>query len=341
MSGEASVAVSGRSEFVPGPPDELYLETTNRCNLRCRTCPQSWGMPEEAADLSPAQVRRILGHFPAVRRVVLHGIGEPLLNPELPGILREVKGTGAHALFNTNGLLLRGRVSRGLVEEGLDELRVSVDSATAGTYASIRGIDGLGRIVANIRAFNALKEALGRSKPEVSLWSTGMKMNISELPALVALAAEIGVAQVHLQRLVYSERGLAIAGQSLVSAPSPADLQAIEQAEAVAARAGVSLHGSGEVGPGNLLSHADRADRAYRRCRRPWNLMYVTANGNVLPCCIAPFTGVPYGSIVLGNIFNQTVEDIWNGEPYRRWRRSMLEGEPPAACAGCGANWSL
>lgn len=341
MSSQASVEVTARSEFVPAPPEELYLETTNRCNLRCRTCPQSWGMLEDAADLSPAQVRRILGYFPAVRRVVLHGIGEPLLNPELPGILREVKGTGAHALFNTNGLLLRGRIARGLVEEGLDELRVSLDSATAGTYAAIRGVDGLGRIVENIRAFNALKRALGRSKPEVSLWLTGMKMNISELPALVGLAAEIGVARVHLQRLVFSERGLAIAGQSLVSAPSPADLQAIAQAEALAARAGVSLHGSGEVGPGDLLTHPGGADRAYRRCRRPWNLMYVTANGNVLPCCIAPFTGVPYGSIVLGNIFKQTVEDIWNGDLYRRWRRSMLDGEPSAACVGCGANWSL
>ena len=27
--------------------------------------------------------------------------------------------------------------------------------------------------------------------------------------------------------------------------------------------------------------------QTYRDCRRPWTLMYVTANGNVLPCCIA------------------------------------------------------
>ncbi len=341
MIGEVVDVTSLRSDSVPYPPGELYLETTNRCNLRCRTCPQYWGMPEGAADLSVSQVRRILGYFPGVRRVVLHGIGEPLLNPELPGIVREVKAAGAHTLFNSNGLLLRGRIARELVGAGLDELRVSVDSATAGTYTTIRGVDGLGRIVANIRAFNALKQALGRHDPEVSLWLTGMKTNISELPALVTLAAEIGVARVHLQRLVYSERGLALEGESLFTAPAAADLEAIRQAEERAAELGVFLGGSGEVGPGRLLSPSDPADRPYRHCRRPWTLMYVTANGNVLPCCIAPFTGVPYGTIVLGNIFTQTVEEIWNGERYRHWRRSMLEGEPPAACAGCGANWSL
>jgi radical SAM protein with 4Fe4S-binding SPASM domain len=69
--------------------------------------------------------------------------------------------------------------------------------------------------------------------------------------------------------------------------------------------------------------------------------MYVTANGNVLPCCIAPFTGVPYGEIVLGNLFTDVAETIWNGPRYRDWRRRMLSDKPPAACEGCGAGWSL
>jgi hypothetical protein len=32
---------------------------------------------------------------------------------------------------------------------------------------------------------------------------------------------------------------------------------------------------------------------------------------------------------------------VWNGERYRTWRRAMLDGAPPAACAGCGVEWSL
>src|SRR5207244_4897608 len=119
-------------------------------------------------------VNRILDQTPGVQRVVLHGIGEPLLNKELPAIVRAVKDRGAYALFNTNGLLLRGRLVEPLIASGLDELRVSVDSATPEVYQQIRGVDGLARIFANLDHFRAAKDRLGSDRPIVSLWLTGL-----------------------------------------------------------------------------------------------------------------------------------------------------------------------
>ena len=89
-------------------PDELYLEVTNRCNLKCLTCPQSWGMEEESADLSPAQVEALIGQLPSLRRVVLHGIGEPTQNPELPAIIRAVTSVGPPG--GNGRIILIGRV---------------------------------------------------------------------------------------------------------------------------------------------------------------------------------------------------------------------------------------
>jgi radical SAM protein with 4Fe4S-binding SPASM domain len=324
---------------VPELPEELYLETTNRCNLRCRTCPQYYGMPEESADLTPERVRRILSQFPTVRRVVLHGIGEPLLNRDLVAIIAAVKRRGAHVLFNTNGLLLRPPFVERLVRSGLDELRVSIDSASPETFRLVRGVNGFDRIIRNVRRLTETKSALASSTPAVSLWITGMRMNVIELPALVRIAAEIGVREVYLQRLVYSQRGLALEGQALYGRVGERELEAVRAAERLAGQLGVALRGSGEAVPDKLLE-GDAAS-SYRACRRPWSLMYVTANGNVLPCCIAPFTGVDYQSIVLGNIFEQSAEEIWNGPRYRAWRTSMIEGRPPDACANCGAGWSL
>src|SRR6266516_2507892 len=40
-----------RREQMPAP-EELYLEVTNRCNLRCRICPQFFGMEERFHDLA-------------------------------------------------------------------------------------------------------------------------------------------------------------------------------------------------------------------------------------------------------------------------------------------------
>ncbi|MGH2583475.1 MAG: SPASM domain-containing protein, partial [Dehalococcoidia bacterium] len=93
--------------------------------------------------------------------------------------------------------------------------------------------------------------------------------------------------------------------------------------------------------PESLVDRPQPGDTPWRGCYRPWRLMYVTANGSVLPCCIAPFTATPYNQIVLGDLNRASVGDVWDGDRYRAWRRSMLDGEPPAACAGCGVSWSL
>ena len=258
------VATKHRSTTVTTPPHELYIETTNRCNLACKTCPQHWGMPEDSADLTLETVERILDQTPGIQRVVLHGIGEPLLNKELPAIVRAVKARGAYALFNTNGLLLRGRLVEPLIASGLDELRVSVDSATPEVYMQIRGVDGLGRIFENLEAFNATRQRLGASTPKVSLWITGMKTNVGDLPALVRKAAAMGIGEVYLQRLVYSERGKARADEALFHRADDGDMTAIREAEALAAELGVALKGSGEAS-----SAFESLDRQRRRPALP------------------------------------------------------------------------
>ena len=327
-----------RSAAVTRPADEFYLEVTNRCNLRCTTCPQSWGMPESSADLTPDRAASLLAQVPEARRVVLHGIGEPTLNPKLPEIIAVVKAARAYALFNTNGLLLRGKLARRLIESGLDEIRVSVDAATPDTYRAVRGADAFMRIVDNLRNFTALKQELGVERPRISLWMTGLKTNIAELPDLIDIAAEAGIGEVYLQRLVYSGRNRATGAEALYGNLSPTETEGLYLAQSRAADRGVTLRGSSEALPPAAL---ESAAAAWRACRCPWSLMYITANGNVLPCCIAPFTDAPYEGIVLGNAFEHSLEEIWNGPRYQSWRAAMLDGQPPAACANCGSAWAL
>lgn len=320
-------------------PEELYLEVTNRCNLKCTTCPQSWGMAEDSADLTPGRARELLTQLPSVRRVVLHGIGEPTLNAHLPEIVEVVKERGAYALFNTNALLLRGRLLERLVRSGLDEVRVSVDAATPETYNLVRGSDLFSRVIANVKAFTLLRTRMGSHTPRISLWMTGMKSNVRELPDLVRIAAESGINEVYIQRLVFSDRNRARQAEALYGQVEEPEREGLARAQALAAEMGITLRGSSEALPAEEAPGL--AERPWSACRRPRSLMYITANGNVLPCCIAPFTDAPYASIVQGNANRVGLEEIWNGERYRDWRALMNSDEPPAACRGCGSAWAL
>ena len=118
-----------RGAIAEQEPVCLYIETTNRCNLLCETCPRTFEDLEPPADMSWELFTRIVDQFPHIARVVLHGVGEPMMVKSLPRMVRYLKDRGTYVLFNTNGTLLTERKGRELIAAGLDELRVSLDAA--------------------------------------------------------------------------------------------------------------------------------------------------------------------------------------------------------------------
>ena len=84
-------SVEAVSSIAARDPVCLYLETTNRCNLLCTTCPRTYADLEPEADLSWELFTRIVDQVPNIARVVLHGVGEPMLVKELPRMVRYLK----------------------------------------------------------------------------------------------------------------------------------------------------------------------------------------------------------------------------------------------------------
>ncbi|MFM9847005.1 MAG: radical SAM/SPASM domain-containing protein [Hyphomicrobiaceae bacterium] len=325
------------------PPVCLYLETTNRCNLLCTTCPRTYEELEPPADMSWELFTRIVDQVPDIARVVLHGIGEPMLVKDLPRMIRYLKARGAYVLFNTNGTVLSARNGRQIAEAGLDELRVSLDAADAKTFKLIRGKDYFNRIVRNVRAFIAQQAQEGLEHPKVSLWLTGLKETIDQLPAFVRVAADIGVKEVYLQRLVFYDEsaiGHARPDQALFERMTAEAAAALAEAKALAASLGIQFFASGATEPEASVKQATK-DNPWSLCGRPWTVMYFTANGRALPCCIAPFAQRGYEHYTLGDATQQSLAQIWNGQAYQDFRSALRSGQPASACKGCGLRWSL
>ena len=335
-------AVETRATQATAPPVCLYLEVTNRCNLLCATCPRTFETLEPPADMSWELFTSIVDQVPDVSRVVLHGVGEPMMVKALPRMIRYLKARGIYVLFNTNGTLLSPKKHQELIDTGLDELRVSLDAADAKSFLAVRGKNFFDRIVRNVRSFTELQRASGATLPRVSLWLTGLKETIDQLPAFVRLAVSMGVREVHLQRLVYDDTGYGLARpeSSLFETLRAEESRAIEAATELARELGVELDASGATEPGLSLKRHDET-QPWSACRRPWSLMYFTAHGRALPCCMAPFSARGYDSYTLGDATQQTLREIWNGAAYRSFRDALLSDKPPASCANCGLRWSL
>ncbi|GER88615.1 hypothetical protein KDW_27770 [Dictyobacter vulcani] len=324
-------------------PRSIYIEPTSRCNEFCQQCPRTLLSREEDRDLTFDDFRRIVDQFPVLERVVLHGLGEPLLNKELPQMVRYLKDRGTYVLFNSNGIALTAARGQALIDAGLDEYRLSMDGSTRETYAHVRGVDAFDKIWRNISAFIKLQQAQDASKPAVSLWFTAMRENLHELPGLVDKAAENGVREIYLQRLVYFEEGLAASKQALFHRALPEELAIIRQAQQMCQERGITFKAAGAATPVESVVR-DFGDRPWSGCQRPYTLTYITSSGNVLSCCFAPFghrSAKEYREErVLGNIFQESIEQIWNGERYNDFRRAFESDHPARHCAQCGVNWS-
>ncbi|MFG1249011.1 radical SAM protein [Xanthobacter flavus] len=337
-------AETDRTSVPVRKPVCLYLETTNRCNLLCTTCPRTYEELEPPADMSWELFTSIVDQIPDLERCVLHGVGEPMLVPDLDRMVRYLKDRGTYVLFNTNGTVLTEKNGRAMIAAGLDELRVSLDAANAHSYRAIRGKNYFDRILKNVRAFRDLQEREGHTNPRVSAWLTGLKETISELPDFVRVAAELGVREVYLQRLVFFEQeaiGRARPDQALYEQINTDEAAYIAEAARVAAELGMVFSASGAASePGMSLKRPEEGS-PWSMCRRPWTVMYFTANGRALPCCIAPFSQRGYENYTLGDATTQSLSDIWHGDAYKAFRAGLLSETPPAACANCGLRWSL
>jgi MoaA/NifB/PqqE/SkfB family radical SAM enzyme len=335
-------AVAQRDAEAVAPPVCLYMEVTNRCNLLCETCPRTFEELEPPADMSWELFTKIVDQVPNIARVVLHGVGEPMLVKSLPRMIRYLKDRGVYVLFNTNGTLLSAKKHRELIDTGLDELRVSLDAADAKTFLAVRGKNFFNRIVRNVQEFTTLQRELGVTAPRVSLWLTGLQETVEQLPAFVRLAGTMGVREVYLQRLVFDETGYGMARpeSSLFERVREREAASIEAAQRIAEDLGIRLDASGATEPGLSLQQQTQS-QPWSTCRRPWSLMYFTAHGRALPCCIAPFSARGYETYTLGDASQETLREIWNGAAYKDFRSTLLGDAPPKPCQNCGLRWSL
>ena len=329
-------------------PRVVFIEVTNRCNLLCQICPRTFFDREPLKSLSCEEFIAIAEQFPHMERALLHGIGEPLLNQELPEIVRYLKGRHVEVIINSNGTLLSPEWQEKIITSQLDEYRCSIDGAKDGTYARIRGANLLPKLVKGLEGLVRTKERLGSETPHISIWCVASRENLEELPDLIHLAARLGVGEVYLQRMVYFARnpdeqyGMAKDEKAIFGKDSDYQEEVIQECTLLSDQLGVDFRASGARDPLNSFAAARPEDFApWQACLRPWTTAYVTANGNCLPCCISPFATDDYESLILGNLFERPFAEIWNASLYQEFRTRLLSDHPHQACSSCGVYWSL
>ncbi|WP_406826873.1 radical SAM protein [Pedobacter sp. KACC 23697] len=139
----------------------IDLEVTSRCNATCGFCPRSV-MPDVKSFIAVSTVENLANNIKngPQRLVVLCGIGESLLHPQIERIVEILTAANAYVAMTSNGALMNENIFRQLVKAGLKSVNFSVNAATGSTHELVMGMKNFHKVKANIERALEIKEEL-------------------------------------------------------------------------------------------------------------------------------------------------------------------------------------
>lgn len=274
---------------------QLDLELNGGCNYACPMCPQATGREKNFLKKLPFPVfEKILDDAMqyGLETVSLHGSGEPTLNADMPDFVAAVKTRGVRCMSFTNGYRLDEKLSRRLVESGIDVLRISAIGYDRASYAHWMSMDAFEQVRENVRRFVELNAEMG------------------------------GKAQIHLHHLV----------TDIARKDEEIALYRKNWGGFTGAMSEIWLMHNWAGNDIELGYHRDAmvATRAVRRsCGRPFSpLLQVRAGGvdghtgAVVACCMVLGKDT---EAVLGHLDTQSIADVVRGGAYENLRAAHRE----------------
>lgn len=288
-----------RATHLHATPGMLILEPGTVCNLRCPFCStgnRSLKLRREL--LTPDRFQRIVKHLhlASLRKVHLFNWGEPLINPHLWDYVRFFSRRRIRTMVSTN-LALKDFSERELVtmiRSGLSELLVGLDGMTQCTYARYRVGGRLDRVIRNLRHLVALQSRLRARGPAIIIQMLLNRFNEPEVESARKFADSLGA-------------GFRV-NENFYAPPEQHEEWIAESIKARYGRQPAAIGGRRRTAVINTP------------CRQLWDAPIVNANGDVLPCCV-----IDDPRYAVGNLCEQHIDQIWNGERMRVLRGFVVD----------------
>ena len=255
------------------PFKKAYLEITNVCNLNCSFCPKTTRAPHF---VTVEEFSHLIDQVsPLTDYVYFHLMGEPLLHPHVKDFLSICADRGLKVSLTTNGTLIKKRQETLLASPALYRVSISLHSFEANSTGQT-----LEEYLADI--LNFCREASDRTKVicVLRLWNKDS----------ATLKAE-------------NQRNVDIFEK--VKEFFQLDF---DPAEALGHKSSVALYDrvfleTAEKFAWPDLSRTDPVDSVF--CHGLRDQFGVLCDGTVVPCCLDS-----EGSIPLGNVYQQSIQDI-------------------------------
>ncbi len=297
---------SGRAEL-NSKPFAISIEPTTACNLGCPECPSGLRQfNRKTGNLKLDLFKKVIDQMKEhLIYLTFYFQGEPYINPDFLDMVKYANKSKIYTSTSTNAHFLNKDNAIRTIESGLDKLIVSVDGTTQETYEKYRINGDLNKALEGIREVVKWKTKLKSNKPKVVMQFLVVKHNEHQILEAKKLAKNIGADSIQFktaQIYDYANGSPLIPEQEKYS------------------RYKMNRNGKYEIK--NSLSN---------QCWRMWHSCVITWDGQVVPCCFDKDA-----KYQLGNLSNQSFDEIWYSEGYMSFRNSILKSRKQVdICTNC------
>lgn len=308
------------------------IEITTYCNLHCKFCART-RLAKQNKHMSLSRFKDILALLPNTYKIVIVGLGEPLMHPQLIEFVSYAKSLKRNVGLVTNAMLLSTEISVKLLEAGLDSIAFSLDGFDDNISTLVRKGTNFAKVINNIKNF--VEKSNDFPKISKAVFSAVSTDTIEHLPDLIDQVSSLGVDVLMLSDINFKTNQKYTLWKNMNEHLEETIKKAITYAFSQRLPV-LTVHGLEEFG----LAHRYHdflmipPNQLYQRslqhtwCYSPWQTIPVDVEGNVTLCDCQP-------EVVLGNLFRDPFTNIWNGDSFREHRNAMRHSNPPEACSIC------
>lgn len=193
---------------LPYGPKKIICTYDQSCNLSCPSCRMQLIVEREhAQEILDIQRKLQEEALPEAEYLLMAGAGDPFGSPYFRHWLQDIRLQDMPKLqwihLHTNGLLWTPKMW-GSLAEGVRRLiksaEISIDAATAETYAVNRRGGDFGKLLKNLEFISRLRQEGPLTFVKISM--VVQANNFEEMPAFVRLGQRFGFDQVYFSQLV-------------------------------------------------------------------------------------------------------------------------------------------
>jgi len=280
-----------------GHPVSITIEPTNICNLRCPVCETGVNiLGRKPQMMTYGEFVNIIDKVgPGANHVMFYYMGEPFLNEQVYRMIRYARDIGLYVMTCTNGDVVD---PERLYESGINLVSFQIGGATQKTHSIYRVNSNLSKVMDNLSKYLEIIRRRGRLplEHETELGLIVMRHNEGEIEEFLRMAKRIGVDRTNLI-------------SPCVRTPEQGQIFLPEN-DTYWIYSRQKLEEDGSLVP----------KIRFPKNSCPWLYYSITiqVNGNVVPCCRDP-----HGLYTVGNLLEDSLEEIWNGPKIREFRHAV------------------